>query len=121
MGLAGLRILLVEDDSIVREIVAAALRRAGMTVEEAVKGEETLKWLDQPPDVLFTDIRLPGSFDGWEVARLFRLRHPRLLVIYATAYVQTDVPVEGSLFFQKPYDPKHILAGIAAMTGRTLD
>jgi CheY-like chemotaxis protein len=118
MNLAGLRVLLVEDEPIVRDIAAAGMRRRGMIVEEVTKGEEALKWLDWPPDVLFTDIRLPGSFDGFEVARLFRRRHPKLLVVYSTAYVYTDVPVEGSLFFQKPYDLNDVLTGIAGMTGR---
>jgi CheY-like chemotaxis protein len=118
MNLLGLRLLLVEDDSITRTIASAKLRSAGMIVSEAQDGEEALRWLDDPPEVLFTDIRMPGSLDGWEVARRFRDRYPHLLLVYATAYPPTEVPLEGSLFFQKPYDVREVIRGIAGMMNR---
>jgi CheY-like chemotaxis protein len=118
MELFGLRLLLVEDDAISRNVTSARLRDVGMIVSEARDGAEALQWLDNPPDVLFTDIRLPGHLDGWEVARRFRVRHPHLLLVYATAYPPTEVPLEGSLFFQKPYDFREVVRGIAGMTGR---
>ena len=42
-------------------MTAAALRKAGLVVLEAKTGEDALDWLISPPDVLFTDIRLPGQ------------------------------------------------------------
>jgi CheY-like chemotaxis protein len=118
MNLLGLRLLLVEDDNITRTVASAKLREVGIVVTEAQDGAEALQWLNDPPDVLFTDIRLPGSLDGWEVARQFRMRYPDLLLVYGTAYPMTEFPLEGSLFFQKPYDFSAIIEGIAGMTGR---
>ena len=56
-----MRILLVEDDPLVREIVVEALQDEGFHVIEASDGEEALAWCKQRvADVLVTDIRLPG-------------------------------------------------------------
>ena len=111
------RVLLVEDDQTTRAVTAAALRNAGLVVLEAKTGEEALDWLISPPDVLFTDIRLPGEVDGWDVAERFRAIDPRLPVIYATAFRKTQTPVPGSLFFRKPYKVQQVVLGIRAMTG----
>jgi CheY-like chemotaxis protein len=112
-----LRVLLVEDDPTTREITMTALRKAGLDVQEARSGEEALHWLMDPPDVLFTDIRLPGGIDGWQIAERFRAIEPKLPVIYATAYRKTQAPVSGSLFFRKPYKAQQVLLAIRAMTG----
>jgi len=63
------RVLVVEDDSLIREIVVEALQDAGFDVIQARDGEEALTWCRQRvADVLITDIRLPGRIDGWEIA-----------------------------------------------------
>jgi CheY-like chemotaxis protein len=117
MDLAGLRLLLVEDDEILRELTATALRKAGLDVTEAETGAEALRWLADPPDVLFTDIRLPGGVDGWRVAEQFRAVKPSLPILYATAYNKAQSPVEGSMFFRKPYKIQQVLLAIAALVG----
>ena len=55
-------------------------------------------------DVLFTDIRMPGSVDGWGVAEAARRRTPEIKVIYATGLADADRPIgDGEWRFQKPY------------------
>jgi PleD family two-component response regulator len=72
------RILVVEDDPLIREFVVEALREEGYDVIHAANGEEALAWcLRRVADVLFTDIKLPGHVDGWQIAeRLLAGRGP---------------------------------------------
>src|SRR5690348_16312205 len=82
-----LRVLVVEDEMLIREMVVEALTDAGFEVLEAVNGEEALSFCDQgAPDVLVTNVCLPGRIDGWEITERCREGDPELPVIYATAF-----------------------------------
>ena len=85
----------------------------GCTVVEAGSGEEAVADMDgpnQPLDVLFTDIRLGGVLNGWDVAEIFRDRFPNVRVLYASGYaIEPRRDVEGSEFFSKPYLVEDIL------------
>jgi CheY-like chemotaxis protein len=81
------RILLVEDDPLIREFVVEALREEGYHVIHAANGEEALAWCGRRiVDVLITDVKLPGSVDGWQIAERCREHDPELPVIYATGF-----------------------------------
>ena len=99
-------ILLVEDEWIVRDAVARGLEALGYVVEEAANGDEALAVLKGgcKPDLLFTDIRLPGSMDGWQLAEAARAACPDIPVIYATGYADVEARyVPRSAFLRKPY------------------
>ena len=82
-----MRILIVEDDPLIREFVVEALREEGFDVIHAANGEEALAWCGRRvADVLITDIMLAGSVDGWQVAERCREHVPGLPVIYATGF-----------------------------------
>lgn len=105
-------VLVVEDESLVREMIAEELRDAGFAVLEAADGEAAAGILlgRDRVDLLFTDIRLPGTLDGWEVARLGRGARAALPVVYATGYtVDRTAEVDGSIFLHKPYQPSQIV------------
>jgi CheY-like chemotaxis protein len=107
-------ILVVEDEALVRETIAGELDDAGFVVLEAETAEEGFAILQQRPvGVLFTDIRLPGPMDGWDLAEKARSLHPGLPVIYATGY-SADEPrfVSNSLFLRKPYLPSAVVAAV---------
>ncbi len=104
-------ILIVEDEFFLRDMVAAYLRECGWNVLEAASGEDALVHLDEAPDidVVFTDLRLGGTLNGWDVGEAFRQKLPELPVIYTTARaIEPQRPVDGSLFFDKPYAPEQI-------------
>jgi CheY-like chemotaxis protein len=104
-------ILVVEDEFFLRDMVAIYLRECGWNVLEAASGEDALLHLDETPDidVIFTDLRLAGTMNGWDVAEAFRQKLPELPVIYATAdAVGPQRRVAESLFFDKPYAPEQI-------------
>jgi CheY-like chemotaxis protein len=80
------KILLVEDEMLVRELAFEDLTDAGHDVTAAGSGDEALAILrrDQAFDVLFTDIRMPGEIDGWQLADEARELIPTLKIIFAT-------------------------------------
>ncbi|MFK4525183.1 CheY-like chemotaxis protein [Bradyrhizobium japonicum] len=81
-----MRILVVEDDALIREFVVEALREEGYDVIHAANGAEALAWCGRlVADVLITDVRLPGGIGGWKIAEHSREHDPGL-VIYATGF-----------------------------------
>lgn len=113
-----MRILLVEDDPLVRELVVEALREEGYDVIHASNGEEALAWCKRRvADVLITDIRLPGQVDGWQIAERCREHDPDLPVIYATGFSPVQPrPVPGSLSLQKPFHPLEIIEAVKSLS-----
>ncbi|WFU57653.1 response regulator [Bradyrhizobium pachyrhizi] len=80
-------VLLVEDAPLIRKFVVEALRDAGYHVIHAITGEEALdRCKRHVADALITDVRLPGTIDGWQIAECCRESDPELPVIYARGY-----------------------------------
>jgi CheY-like chemotaxis protein len=107
-----------EDDPLVLLSIAEFLRDEGFEVIEAHTGEKALALFPhhQRIHVLLTDIRMPGSIDGWELARRVRNQDPKVAVIYVTGYSDLPAsPVSGSLFFNKPYKMERIVDAIRAL------
>jgi len=105
-------VLIVEDEALVRFLIVDEFEEAGFRVSESRNGAEAIEALESQPrfDVLFTDIRMPGPVDGWELGRLARGLHPEIAIIYATGYsVDDNQPVGRSFTIQKPYRFTEIL------------
>lgn len=116
------RVLIVEDEIMLLEVVAAELEDAGFTVSQATTAEIALDVLrsDAAIDILFTDIRLPGAMDGWQLAEAARSLRPGLPIIYATGFTQTPPRLaDGSVFFTKPYRANAIISAIRTLGGGT--
>jgi CheY-like chemotaxis protein len=107
-----IRVLLVEDEFLISEMVAESLSQHGFSVHTATTGADALLHLASAPvDVLFTDINLPGGMDGMTLARRARELLPDLPVVYASGGVTMfDFAwrVPRSIFVAKPYDPEVI-------------
>jgi CheY-like chemotaxis protein len=114
-----MKVLVVEDDPLIREFAAQVLLDEGFAVIEAENGEQALEECSKKvADILFTDIRLPGVIDGWHIAEECRKHDPTLPVIYATAF--SPVPrraVPGSIFLRKPYQPDQVVRAIRQLFG----
>ena len=105
-------ILIVEDEPLVREMIVVELEDAGFQVVQAESGEQALAALEQEPriDLVFTDIRLSGRLDGWDVAERARRRDEDVAVIYATGYSASEGRrVPGGLVLTKPYRAAAVL------------
>ncbi len=103
-------ILLVEDEVMVRWAVAEALRASDMHVVEASNAGEAIDVVmgGVRPDVLFTDIRMPGHLDGIQLAAFLEASVPNLRVIIASAYFEREDLKFRVNFVPKPYDPKSV-------------
>jgi CheY-like chemotaxis protein len=75
-------VLLVEDEIIIRMDIGDQLREAGWTVYEAASGDEAIRILKSPiiVDLVLTDVRMPGTADGVEVASVARGERPTVKV-----------------------------------------
>ncbi|KQP55232.1 response regulator receiver protein [Methylobacterium sp. Leaf399] len=116
------RVLMVEDESLLLEVITADLEDAGFTVTSAANAENAITLLREglAVDLLFTDIRLPGAMDGWQLAEAARRLRPGLPVIYATGFTTTPPRlIEGSMFFTKPYRASAIIRAIRTLAEGT--
>jgi len=101
---------------------AEHFRDEGFAVLEAGSGEAALSHLDAPEqiDALFTDIRLGGQINGWDVAEAFRVRFPRIVVLYTSGNsISPSRHVERSRFFTKPYEPEAIADACREFCGQS--
>src|ERR1700758_1609866 len=82
-----LHVLVVEDEFLLREDIAAYLRDCGCAVYEAATAEEAIvmcRTVGLRLHVLFTDINLNGAAEGWQVAEAFRAARPTIGVLYTS-------------------------------------
>lgn len=122
-----LQILMVEDDPHVRDIVARILKEAGLDILQAESGDAALalyERLPQLPDVLLTDVVMPGSLQGPELARKLRERQPNLQIIFMSGYASESAINGNNLraddhFLMKPIQLNELLNLLASLP--TLD
>jgi len=115
-----LRILVVQDEAIIRELLAHLLRMGGYEVLCADTGERALmtmrKWRGRI-DCLFTGIKLPGLVDGWILADEFHVSNPLRPIIYASendADYRWRMP--DTAFVRAPVSPIEVLERVKLMT-----
>jgi two-component system, response regulator PdtaR len=117
-------VLLVEDEVLISQLVATSLNEHGFIVHETATADEAWRYMHAggKVDVLFTDINLPGSMDGAELALRARELRPDLPIVYASGHYQsTDIGklVPRSVFVSKPYDPDDVGMLLARLTERS--
>ena len=109
------RILVVEDEDLIRTILAEVLDDEGFHVVEAATGDEAAGLIDGPDgfQAVVTDIHMPGGRDGIAVGRHARSRHPLIPVIYCTGRpdAMNDAGPLGprDVLVRKPYVPSQIV------------
>jgi two-component system, response regulator PdtaR len=119
MGQAKPTILVVEDEALLRMIAADTLEENGFDVVEAANADAALKVLETRDDVrlLFTDIRMPGSCDGMELARKVHARWPHILLVITSGHIrlaQAEIPDHGH-FIGKPYKADALIGEVNDM------
>ena len=120
----GSQVLVVEDEPSVRELVCETLREAGHRVLEAKSAEQALSMLEgveRPPDLLFSDIRLP-EMSGTDLALQLRRRWPAMPVLLTSGYVDREDTWFGQgetrlPLLRKPFQPAALRARIAELLG----
>lgn len=104
------KVLLVEDESVTRMVMADFLEDEGYHVLEAWDGDEAVRLLNEPNQfhILLTDVQMPGSQDGVDVAIHARRLYPRLPVLVVSGYAvalmnRLSVLAPAARFMPKPY------------------
>lgn len=111
-------VLVVDDEAMVRMPICEYLRDCGFTVLEAGDAAEAIDAIDHSHvDLVFSDIRMPGSLDGVGLAHWVRAHHPDIHVILTSGYDggrggKRDVEVR---FIEKPYSQAAVVRRIEAM------
>ena len=112
-----MRVLLIEDDELVRTALSDTLGEDGIEVDGLANAEDALILLGagQVPDVLVTDVNLGPGLDGFDLADIARSRHPEVEVILISG---TTPDLEGRArqrherFLRKPFAPDDLAAAI---------
>ncbi|CAN5466892.1 hypothetical protein BH23ACT3_BH23ACT3_19400 [soil metagenome] len=109
------RILLVEDDELVRRLATRQLKGLGYEVVAAASGAEALEALRRMGhvDLLFTDVVMPGGMSGRELASTATALQPDLRVLYTSGYTENAIVHDGRLdsgveLLSKPYRPAEL-------------
>jgi DNA-binding response OmpR family regulator len=120
----GQRVLVVDDDSTVSDVVRRYLERDGFTVGLAVDGPSALRaFAQEKPDLVVLDLMLPG-IDGLEVCRRMRALDPALPVVMLTALGEESDRVLGlevgaDDYVTKPFSPRELVLRIRSVLRRT--
>ena len=119
-------ILLVEDEWLIRVMIAEELVEGGFAVREAADSDEASALIAADPSaftLLVTDIHMPGSLDGIGVARLLRAHCPDIPVIYATARpdVLNELQPLGprEVLLCKPFATSALLTAVRRLLGQS--
>jgi DNA-binding NtrC family response regulator len=113
------RILIVENDVILRYVLTGWLRHKDHDVLEAASADEAAVILSSALaiDLVVTDIEMPGSMNGIDLADHIRIASPKLPVILVSGepFVERLRTVSVSAFFPKPYDMQRLSDFIATL------
>jgi CheY-like chemotaxis protein len=118
------RVLVVDDDEVIRQLIAVNLQLEGFEVATAVDGQDCLERVqDIAPDVITLDVMMP-RLDGWETAVQLR-KSPdtaHIKVVLITARAQEDDIVRGTnvgadAYLTKPFDPGEMIRVVRQLAG----
>jgi PAS domain S-box-containing protein len=121
----GERVLVVEDEGSLRDLISRVLGGLGYQVKVAASGPEALALAAEMegPDLLLTDVILPGGMQGNQLAEEMRARRPGLRVLYMSGYTRNAIVHAGRLdtgvdFLEKPFTPDRLAAAVREALGR---
>ncbi len=107
MASAQKRVLMVEDELLIRFSLSEELRDAGLEVIEAINADEAVTILDSSVriDLMISDVRMPGPMDGIELLCLVKARYPAMpVIIFSGHYDPAQALANGAnRFLHKPF------------------
>jgi CheY-like chemotaxis protein len=114
-------VLVVEDEMLLRMRAVDMVEDAGFTSVEAVDADEAIAILESRSDIamMFTDIQMPGSMDGLQLAHTVHKRWPPIKIILVSGQLKpanADIPANGR-FYGKPLEAKEMTAELQRMIG----
>ena len=115
-------VLVVEDEGLIRLNLVEDLEDAGLKVIEACDADEALHLLTEHPEIatLFTDIDMPGSMSGLDLAHIIRQSRPDIAILLTSGFLKlprSELPSDVA-YVGKPYDISHVVRHIRAQARR---
>ncbi len=118
-------VLVVEDEVLIRLVIAEYLRECGYRVHEAVNAEEAILILQAPEvsiDIVFSDVEMPGEMDGFGLARWVRSNMPETQVLL-TSGAERSADIAGTLceagpLLGKPYPTQDVVDRIRQLAAK---
>lgn len=117
------RILIVDDDEGVRDLIGSLLSEAGLAVATAPTALAALDILAENDfDLMVTDVALPDGLNGLELVKCARARHPSLKSLFISGCCIDPVgdDPEQDNFVAKPFRPRELLGCVWELLGRQL-
>lgn len=117
-----MKALVVDDDRVLADLVAFALRHEGFQVQLAYNGESALRqWQADPPDVIVLDLNLP-KIDGFTVCRQIRAESDTPIIMLTVRGEDDDIvhglELGADDYVTKPFSPRQLVARIQAVLRR---
>lgn len=117
-----MKALVVDDDRVLADLVAFALRREGIEVIQAHDGEAALRrWAEEQPDLVVLDVNLP-KLDGFAVCRTIRTQADTPIILLTVRGDEDDVVAGLELgaddYIAKPFSPRQLVARAQAVLRR---
>jgi DNA-binding response OmpR family regulator len=111
-------VLVVEDEVLIRLVIADELRADGFSVIEAASADQALSYLQAgvPIDLVLSDIEMPGSMNGLGLIQRLRVQAPNLPTVLTSG--ASPVAHDADAFVSKPYDMRQLVALIAGLLHR---
>nr|WP_314484644.1 response regulator [uncultured Pseudomonas sp.] len=121
---SGERVLLVDDESNLRTVMREYLIEWGFDVTDVADANAALQRFrqDEPFDLVVTDIGLPGSFSGRQVAKAMRMLRPEQKILFITGYARQEIETDfleqpGTALMRKPFQLAQLAEQVLEMIG----
>jgi two-component system, response regulator PdtaR len=118
-----MKILVVEDEPIIRLGIVAMVEEAGFSAVEASNADQAIQVIERTADiaVVITDVDMPGTMDGVRLAHFVHSRWPpiRLIVVSGKIGIDEAALPAGARFFSKPLPEDRLLATVRDMIGQS--
>jgi two-component system, response regulator PdtaR len=113
-------VLIVEDEFLIALGAADLVQSAGYTSVEVSNADDAVSVLEDRTDIgiVFTDIRMPRTMDGLELAHCIRKRWPPIKIIVTSGHhvIQSGDLPDGGVFIPKPYTDREVTEVLHALT-----
>ena len=115
-------VLIVEDEALIRAVAVSIVEHAGFEAMEAANADDAVKILEARKDIrlVFTDIQMPGSMDGLQLASAIRDRWPPIGLIITSGNMTAplmDLP-DRSHYIPKPYTLFDVMRALNKLVAR---
>jgi two-component system, response regulator PdtaR len=108
-------VLVVEDEILIRVLIADELRAEGFSVVEAATADEALSYFQAgvQVDLVLSDIQMPGTLNGVDLIQRLRAKAPSLLTVLTSGH--SPGVHEADAFVPKPYDVRQVVVLVATL------